>query len=153
MVSFSLFKMRRYHFNGQSTPSREEWLLTQLLPESPSVWNLCCLTLLLGHDSPVFTTAVTSRNMNVATIFTYSFYLRLLSETLMKLLSLAPQLLARIACLQRVNNFVVKEFWHNFRCFLSRCIQAVIAATQLRFRFCVTLTKALDCGIILPAGI
>ncbi|EFQ29566.1 ABC transporter [Colletotrichum graminicola M1.001] len=67
--------------------------------------------------APVFTLAVTSRNLDVTTIFTSISYLLLLSEPLTTLFQIAPQLLAALACLQRVQDFVQKESRHDFRDF------------------------------------
>ena len=68
--------------------------------------------ILLG---PVFTLAVTSRTLDVTTIFTSVSYLLLLSEPLNLLFQIVPHVLTGMACLQRVQAFLEKESRHDFR--------------------------------------
>ncbi|OHW98365.1 ABC transporter [Colletotrichum incanum] len=65
--------------------------------------------------APVVTLAVTSRNLDVTTIFTSVSYLLLLSDPLSTLFQLIPQLLAAFTCLQRVQSFLQTESRHDFR--------------------------------------
>lgn len=62
--------------------------------------------ILLG---PVFTFALTSRSLDVTTIFTSLSYLQLLFDPLSSLFQVAPQLLAGFSCLSRIQLFLEKE--------------------------------------------
>lgn len=68
--------------------------------------------ILLG---PVFTFALTSRSLDVTTIFTSLSYLQLLFDPLSSLFQVAPQLLAGFSCLSRMQLFLDKEPRHDSR--------------------------------------
>ncbi|KAK2036799.1 ABC transporter [Colletotrichum somersetense] len=72
--------------------------------------------------APVFTLAVTSRNLDVGTMFTSISYLLLLSEPLSTLFQIAPQLLAGFSCLRRLQDFLEQESRHDFRNFTDTII-------------------------------
>lgn len=62
----------------------------------------------------VFTLAVTSRTLDVTTIFTSLSYLLVLSEPLTLFFQVFPHLLAGLACLKRVQAFLEKESRFDF---------------------------------------
>ncbi|KAJ5951885.1 uncharacterized protein N7479_010298 [Penicillium vulpinum] len=64
---------------------------------------------------PVFAFALTSREVDVTTIFTSLSYLQLLSGPLSQLFQVVPQLLAAFSCLSRVQLFLEKEPRHDCR--------------------------------------
>ncbi|KAJ4397176.1 hypothetical protein N0V93_001400 [Gnomoniopsis smithogilvyi] len=65
--------------------------------------------------APVFTFAVTYRNLDVTTIFTSISYILLLCEPLASFLQMAPRLMSGLACLQRIQDFLEKDTRHDFR--------------------------------------
>lgn len=65
--------------------------------------------------SPVFTFAVTTRNLDVTTIFTSISFLTLLSQPLSMLFQFVPTLVAAFSCLQRIQDFLGKESRYDFR--------------------------------------
>ena len=69
--------------------------------------------------APVFTFAVTSRTLDVTTIFTSTSYLLLLTDPLSFLFQLVPNYMAGIACLQRIQAFLEKEPREDFRELMS----------------------------------
>jgi ABC-type multidrug transport system fused ATPase/permease subunit len=77
------------------------------------------LTAILGQVplsfAPVFTFAVTSRTLDVTTIFTSMSYLVLLATPLSFVLQLVPTFMAGLACLNRIQAFLEKEARTDFR--------------------------------------
>lgn len=65
--------------------------------------------------APVFTFAVTSRNLDVTTIFTSMSYLVLLTNPLSFVLQMIPTFIAGLACLNRIQAFLEKEARTDFR--------------------------------------
>ena len=65
--------------------------------------------------SPVMTFAVTSKNLDVTTIFVSLSYLILLSDPLTMIFQSVPPLLAALTCLDRIQAFVEKEPREDFR--------------------------------------
>lgn len=65
--------------------------------------------------APVFTLALTSRELNVTTIYTSVSWLQLLSTPLSVLFQLAPQLIAAFSCISRIQHFLEEEPRHDFR--------------------------------------
>ncbi|KAF7524216.1 hypothetical protein PCG10_005908 [Penicillium crustosum] len=64
---------------------------------------------------PIFAFALSSRELNVTTIFTSLSYLQLLSGPLSLLFQVLPQLLAAFSCLTRIQAFLEKEPREDFR--------------------------------------
>ncbi|KAJ4414299.1 hypothetical protein N0V82_008028 [Gnomoniopsis sp. IMI 355080] len=64
--------------------------------------------------APVFTFAVTYRDLDVTTIFTFISYILLVCEPLSILLQVAPRLISGLACLQRIQNFLEKDSRYDF---------------------------------------
>ena len=65
--------------------------------------------------SPVVTFAITSRTLDVNTIFTSYSYLILLSAPLITLFQTVPSLLAAFTCLARIQSFIDKDARVDFR--------------------------------------
>lgn len=65
--------------------------------------------------SPVITFAITSRTLDVTTIFTSISYLLLLTDPLSYLFQNSPNLLAAFACFQRIQTFLEKDSRVDFR--------------------------------------
>ncbi|KAJ5903786.1 hypothetical protein N7504_006169, partial [Penicillium tannophilum] len=65
--------------------------------------------------APVFALALTSRELNVTTIYTSVSWLQLLSEPLSGLFQTAPQLFAAISCISRIQLFLEEEPRKDFR--------------------------------------
>lgn len=70
-----------------------------------------------GHLSSVFTFAVTSRDLDVSTVFTSVTLLSLLADPLNGLFQLSPTIIAALTCLQRVQNYIEAEERQDFRQF------------------------------------
>jgi ABC-type multidrug transport system fused ATPase/permease subunit len=65
--------------------------------------------------SPVFTFAVTSKTLDVTTIFTSISYLTLVATPLCFMFQSLPTLLAGLTCLNRIQAFLEKPARHDFR--------------------------------------
>ncbi|KAK5991347.1 ABC transporter FGM5 [Cladobotryum mycophilum] len=113
--------MRHLKISGMTAPVEQaiQQLRMDELEVGGKFRSLLVATVAIGFTpvllTPVFTFAVTSRNLDVTTIFTSISYLLLLCEPLSTLFQIAPQLLAGVACLQRVQAFLEKESRHDFR--------------------------------------
>jgi ABC-type multidrug transport system fused ATPase/permease subunit len=68
-----------------------------------------------GLLAAMFTFAVTSYDLDVATIFTSVAYLSLLADPLMNLFQAAPELVAAFACLHRIQGFLEQRDRRDFR--------------------------------------
>jgi len=65
--------------------------------------------------APVMTFAITSRSLNVTTIFTSLSYLNLLCNPLSYVFQMLPQVISALACLNRIQAFLEKEPRDDFR--------------------------------------
>ncbi|KAB5582941.1 ABC transporter [Coniochaeta sp. 2T2.1] len=65
--------------------------------------------------SPVFTFAITSRELDVTTIFTSISYITLLASPLTYVFQMLPQFIAGLTCLNRIQAFLEKESRDDFR--------------------------------------
>lgn len=70
-----------------------------------------------GQTSAMFTLAVTARSLDVSTIFSSVAYLALLANPLNGLIQSAPEIVAALACMQRIQDFLDKEPRQDFRTF------------------------------------
>lgn len=66
---------------------------------------------------PTLTFAVTARGLDISTIFTSIAYIMLVSEPLLVLFQVYPNIIAALTCLQRIQKFLVSEPRIDFRQF------------------------------------
>lgn len=69
--------------------------------------------------SPIFTFAVTVRDLDVSTMFTSLSYIILVCQPLGLVFQILPTVLSALACLQRMQKFLVAEPRADFRVFVS----------------------------------
>jgi len=116
-----LSNMKHLKISGLAVPVEEliQEMRVDELQAASRFRTVNVIVIVLGYVplalAPVITFAITSRTLNVTTIFTSVSYLLLLTDPLSYLFQNSPNLLAGFACFERIQTFLEKDPRVDFR--------------------------------------